>query len=92
MVFGTLQPDGPEIEQAYQAACDVLVHLAGCDCPAHLPLPDGKATTCRATIGTPCRSRRGLVLDWFWPECKSAPADSRCWTVRRYLEPLFRRP
>ena len=65
-VFGSLPLDGDDIEQAYEVACDVLVHLSQCDCPARLPLPRSGEHVLHRYAGDTLYLEAGLVLDWFW--------------------------
>jgi aminoglycoside/choline kinase family phosphotransferase len=57
-----------------RAAVDVLLHLRGVALPARLPLPDG------TSYALPRRDRAAfeieveLLLDWYWPAVKGAPA------------------
>ena len=66
-VFGTLALNGEDIERAYGVACDVLVHIAGSDCPERLPLPGGGEHVLHGYEGDTLHLEAGLVLDWLWP-------------------------
>ena len=67
-VFGTLDPNGREVEAAYAIACDILVHIAGSGCPRRIPLPDGTTHDIADYDRDALQFEVGLLLDWFWPE------------------------
>ena len=74
LVFGTLEPDGPDVEAAYGVACDVLAHIAVSPCPRELPLPDGTHHTVHDFDLGVMQTEAGLLLDWYWTEHHGAPA------------------
>jgi hypothetical protein len=75
-MFGTLAPDGAEIETAYGVACDVLVHVATSDCRRAVPLPDGAQHIIQDFDRDALQFEVGLLLDWFWPERRSEPVTA----------------
>ena len=75
-VFGSLPLDGEDIEPAYEAACDVLVHISHCDCPARLPLPGGGEHVLHRYGDQTMQLESSLVLDWFWTMLRSDRPDT----------------
>lgn len=73
-VFGALDPHGPEIEQAYEAACDILVHIAGSACGNEVPVRGGAPHRIAAYDAEALQFEAGLLLDWLWPECRPVEA------------------
>jgi N-acetylmuramate 1-kinase len=73
--------------ELWRAAVDVLIHLRSLAVPARLPLPDG------TSYALPRRDRAAfeieieLLLDWYWPAVKGAPAGPR---VREAFHRLWR--
>lgn len=68
LVFGTLDPEGADVEAAYGVACDVLVHIATSRCPREVPLPDGTQHVVHNFDNDAMKMEAGLLLDWYWPE------------------------
>jgi N-acetylmuramate 1-kinase len=72
--------------QMWRAAVDVLVHMRSIPAPTRLTLPDGTA------YALPRRDRAAfeieieLLLDWYWPALKGAPAPAN---VRAEFEALW---
>ncbi len=75
-VFGTLDPQGRDIETAYGVACDILVHIATSHCPRELPLPDGARHTIHDFDPGAMQIEVALLLDWFWPEHRTDPVTA----------------
>ena len=67
-VYGELDPDRHDVEAAYEAACDVLVHLAANNCAATLPVRGGEQHLVHDYDRDALHFEAGLLLDWFWPE------------------------
>jgi tRNA threonylcarbamoyl adenosine modification protein YjeE len=70
-----------------RAAVDALMVLRSVPLPAHLPLADGTSYVLprrdRAAFEIECE----LLLDWYWPAVKGAPAPAH---VREEFRALFR--
>lgn len=75
-VYGAELQRGASQAELWRAAVDVLLKLRTVPVPAQLPLRDG------TTYSMPRRDRAAfeieidLVLDWYWPAVKGAPAPA----------------
>ncbi len=88
LVFGTLDPDGPDLEVAYGVACDVLVRIATSHCASEVPLPDGTQHVVHEFDRDALQMEAGLLLDWFWPEHRSEPVTPK---IRQDFEAIWDR-
>jgi tRNA threonylcarbamoyl adenosine modification protein YjeE len=68
-------------------AVDVLVHLRGVGIPARLPLPDGTSYVLPRRDAAAFEIEIELLLDWYWPAVKGAPAPAH---VRAEFAALWR--
>ena len=59
-----------------RAAVDVLVHLRSVPVPARLPLPDGGSYVLPRRDRAAFEIEIELLLDWYWPAVKGAPAPA----------------
>lgn len=75
-VYGAELQRGAQQDALWRAAVDVLAHLRTVPVPKQMPLKDG------STYSLPRRDRAAfeieieLLLDWYWPAIKGAPAPA----------------
>lgn len=60
--------------ELWRAAIEVLIHLRGVPVPAALPLPDGTSYSLPRRDRIAFEIEIELLLDWYWPAVKGAPA------------------
>jgi len=74
-LFGTEIASGRRAQaELLAAAVDVLVHLRGVRVPERLPLPDGTSYVLPRRDAAAFEIEVELLLDWYWPAVKGAPA------------------
>ena len=60
--------------ELWRAAVDVLIRLRGVPVPSDLPLPDGSSCVLPRRDRAAFEIETELLLDWYWPGLKGAPA------------------
>lgn len=73
--FGRALEAGVPQERMWHAAVDLLIKLRRSPLPAALPLPDGTAYRLPRFDRAALEIEVNLILDWYWPEVKGAPAS-----------------
>ena len=72
--------------ELWRAAVDALIRLRSLPVPASLPLPDGASYTLPRRDRAAFEIEIELLLDWYWPAIKGAPAPP---SVRAEFEALW---
>jgi N-acetylmuramate 1-kinase len=75
-VFGAEIAAGAAQPELWGAAADALVALRAIPVPARLPLPDGTSYTLPRRDRAAFEIEIELLLDWYWPAVKGAPAPA----------------
>ena len=86
-VYGAELQRGASQGELWRAAVDVLLKLRTVPVPARLPLRDGTTYTLPRRDRAAFEIEIDLVLDWYWPAVKGAPASSH---VRAEFADLWR--
>lgn len=86
-VYGAELQRGAAQAELWRAAVDVLLQLRGVPVPARLPLRDGTTYTLPRRDRAAFEIEIDLVLDWYWPAVKGAPASPQ---VRAEFAALWR--
>lgn len=84
--FGRALAAGHDQATLWAAAVDVLVALRRRPFARTLPLPDGSTHALPRFDRAALEIEVGLLLDWYWPYAKGAPAPA---SVRRDFEALW---
>ena len=77
-VFAAQLAAGASQAELWRAAVDALIRLRGVPLPARLPLPDGTSYTLPRRDRAAFEIEIELLLDWYWPAVKGAPAPRVC--------------
>lgn len=86
-VFSAELKRGASQKELWAAAVDVLAHLRRVAVPAHLPLDDGSVYVLPRRDRAAFEIEIELLLDWYWPAVKGAPAPAQ---VRAEFAGLWR--
>lgn len=86
-VYGAELQRGASQAELWRAAVDVLLKLRSVPVPARLPLRDGTTYTLPRRDRAAFEIEIDLVLDWYWPAVKGAPASPE---VRAEFASLWR--
>jgi N-acetylmuramate 1-kinase len=86
LTFGHALADGHDQRTMWLAAVDTLVALRRSAPPAEMVLPDGTRYALPRFDRAALEIEIELILDWFWPAVKGAPAPD---TLRRELMALW---
>lgn len=86
LTFTRALREGHAQRDLYLAAVDVLAHLRRNPLPPAMPLPDGTTYRLPRFDRAALEIETGLLLDWYWPQVKGAPAPD---AVRREFDALW---
>jgi aminoglycoside/choline kinase family phosphotransferase len=77
LTYGVALEQGLPQAELYRAARDVLIEMRRLPPGRDLPLPDGTTYTLPRFDRAALEIEIDLLLDWYWPEVKGAPAPAR---------------
>jgi len=74
-LYGALIAAGADMDEAYRAACDVLVELARVRPEPEIALDDGTRYVIPPFDRAAMHAETGLLLQWTWPAIHGRPAE-----------------